>query len=486
MFNLGVNEGSARKWGADLSLGTPGDVVSWSIVGPGEELAALEFTNPVTGETPLPVNGIRSRDPFSELSFDVEARLRAAFADWSEVANVEFIQVEDQGGAAGVGETADVRFFFGNGGPGYDAFAYHRLLNASSISGDLLFDMLALSRFNNDPQYFQDLALHEIGHTIGLDHVGGLHVMNPNIVTGTLQQGDIDGAQTIYGAQDNGPSTYRMSDGQGDLVILDGLANLTIIGNARDNDIHGTGAVESIEGGAGQDRIFGGDGRDMLFGGGDADRLEGGGAIDRVMGDAGNDRLFGGAANDFLYGGAGGDFLDGGAGVDRVSYETAAAGVRADLARAGSNTGEAAGDRYAGVEDLAGSAFDDTMLANGRANRMFGEDGDDRLFGRAGNDRIFGGDGDDLLEGGPGRDLLTGGAGGDRFLFRARDAEPPDIVRDFDAGDSFILRGFGIGEEDLTVSNRGAKTLVIADGTVIAVVRGDLNELDESDVLLIG
>ena len=78
---------------------------------------------------------------------------------------------------------------------------------------------------------------------------------------------------------------------------------------------------------------------------------------------AGNDALYGGDGDDTLTGGAGSDRLEGGLGRDLVSYADATAGrgagVRAELAAAGLNTGDARGDVYVAVEDLEGSTFAD-------------------------------------------------------------------------------------------------------------------------------
>ena len=69
-----------------------------------------------------------------------------------------------------------------------------------------------------------------------------------------------------------------------------------------------------------------------------------------------------------------------------------------------STHGDATGDTLSGIENLTGSAHNDTLAGNGQANA---------LDGRAGNDLLWGSSGDDLLTGGPGADRLVGGAGTD-------------------------------------------------------------------------
>ena len=128
-------------------------------------------------------------------------------------------------------------------------------------------------------------------------------------------------------------------------------------------------------------------------------RTQSGDGADNVMigvDDGLHERFLGGAGNDVLKGGGGGDELWGGSGIDTVSYETASAGVTASLANPGVNTGQAAGDVYAQVEKLLGSAFNDTLIAATSTRGLSGGAGDDMLvIGTAGDVMIEGGAGDD-------------------------------------------------------------------------------------------
>jgi Ca2+-binding RTX toxin-like protein len=119
---------------------------------------------------------------------------------------------------------------------------------------------------------------------------------------------------------------------------------------------------------------------------------------DILFGNEGNDFLFGDDGNDTLNGGPGADALDGGAGQDLASYADATAAITASLADPTVNTGEAAGDTYANIEGLIGSAFDDVLI---------GDTGDNDLQGGDGNDTLEGGLGADTLDGGAGQDLAS-------------------------------------------------------------------------------
>ena len=141
--------------------------------------------------------------------------------------------------------------------------------------------------------------------------------------------------------------------------------------------------------------------------------INGGAAADLLVGSAQNDQIYGGAGDDTLRGLAGPDILDGGAGLDLADYSAAASAVKAYLSASYLNTGEAAGDRYSGIEGIIGSAFADTLLGSNSGDLLFGGNGADVLYGRGGDDSLFGGLGDDVLDGASGADALDGGAGND-------------------------------------------------------------------------
>ena len=150
----------------------------------------------------------------------------------------------------------------------------------------------------------------------------------------------------------------------------------------------------------------------------------------RLNGSNGNDNLFGRGGNDILVGSTGADGLNGGGGNDTASYAEASARVRADLVNPGVNTGDAAGDSYTSVENLAGSDFNDTLRGNAGDNRLIGNDGNDGLFGRAGADVLLGGFGNDVLNGGGGLDtfVFANGFGNDRVInFSAANGEDIDL-----------------------------------------------------------
>ncbi len=182
------------------------------------------------------------------------------------------------------------------------------------------------------------------------------------------------------------------------------------------------------------------------------DVLAGTNGNDVIAGLAGNDAISGGGGNDRLNGGLGADRLDGGAGNDEADYGSAASSVRADLADSGTNTGEAQGDSYVGVENLRGSNFGDVLAGDSGANYLWGGQGDDQLFGRGGNDVVDGGTGNDTISGGSGNDTIIGGKGYDRVTGDAG----TDVFRFAIGDDTMTITDFEPGVDDLALVNLGA------------------------------
>jgi Ca2+-binding RTX toxin-like protein len=115
----------------------------------------------------------------------------------------------------------------------------------------------------------------------------------------------------------------------------------------------------------------------------------GGSGNDALIGGAGNDTLIGLDGDDTLIGGAGADTLIGGAGNDTASYANSTRDITANLADSSQNEGDAAGDTYNGIENLAGTSFADLLTGDNNDNLLFGMGGGDTLNGGGGNDILF-------------------------------------------------------------------------------------------------
>jgi len=135
--------------------------------------------------------------------------------------------------------------------------------------------------------------------------------------------------------------------------------------------IHGTAANERLMGKDGDDILYGGAGNDELYG---ADKPG-----NDLEDETSNDKLFGEAGDDLLAGGLGADLLDGGEGIDTATYARSDAGVTIDLAAGTGSGGDAEGDQLVGIENVIGSAHDDTFTGNDNANAFDGGAGDDTV-----------------------------------------------------------------------------------------------------------
>ena len=188
---------------------------------------------------------------------------------------------------------------------------------------------------------------------------------------------------------------------------------LTEANSGFDTIINGTAAGESLTGTSSKDQINAGNGNDKLYGYAGHDELNGGSGNDWIRGGTGADTLNGGTGNDTLHGGIGSDILDGGEGRDKADYRYSSAAVNVSLATGTATGGDAEGDTFNSIENLAGSGYNDTLTGTDERNALYGNGGNDELNGRGGNDWIRGGTGTDTLNGGTGNDTLHGGIGAD-------------------------------------------------------------------------
>ncbi|MBK8022711.1 MAG: matrixin family metalloprotease [Chloroflexi bacterium] len=192
-----------RKWGANpfFGSGTPqlaGGTVYWSYMPNG-------VTN--TTEAGVAANTAISSLPTYQACFLDE--IANAFAAWQAVSNIQFVQIADAGTGAPSGSTAGYQGHIRVGAHPFDG-AYNVLAHAyfptagATIAGDLHFDIAENWQCTPGSGRIDIglVALHEIGHSIGLMHEPTiLAVMNAtyNSSLTTLQNDDINGARALYG-----------------------------------------------------------------------------------------------------------------------------------------------------------------------------------------------------------------------------------------------------------------------------------------------
>jgi Ca2+-binding RTX toxin-like protein len=443
-------------------------------------------------------------------------------------------------GGAGTGFDAGVNVSLGSQGFGQDTGAgVMTLTNIENVSGSVGDDTISGDGGNN-----------VLAGDAGNDFIAG--GAGDDVIYG---DGRI--APDTGGAGTSGPITTFADVGVTDGNLAED-GNDTLFGGAGNDTIYGGGGNDFLRGDAGNDTLYGGDGNDYLRGGIGDDYIDGGAGIDRaaftdspvgvtvdlnlqgvaqntgsgmdtlvniedvsgtsmadhLTGDGGDNWLWGEGGNDVLSGGGGNDLLevgpgnatvDGGAGTDTVSfYDTGAdftSGVTVDLTLQGlaQNTGGGT-MTLTHIENLSGSAFNDTLTGDANNNVLAGSsgndvlnggagddiiygdgqiapdtggagtagpivlitdigvadgnpsedgndtlnggNGNDKLYGGGGNDTLSGGNGNDLLVGGTGSDTLTGGGGADTFAFGVGDGT--DTITDFSAktGDVISVSGY--------------------------------------------
>lgn len=372
---------------------------------------------------------------------------------------------------------------------------------ADDLQGGTGFDLADYSQAAS----WVSVGLAAPGSNLGADALGDSFSSVEGVIGSAFaDQLSDDGGDNLL---DGGAGDDRLQDGAGDDTLIGGEgADLFVAGAGADHYFGGNGrdrlnyseaatgvlldralpdasngiatgdqllSIEVISGSAFGDTLAGNERIDWLLGvGGD----------DNLLGHGGRDKLFGGEGDDTLAGGKRPDHLSGGEGRDMVSYAAATSFVHADLAGPTGNRGaDARGDRYAGIEGLIGSGFNDTLAGNGRGNSLWGQAGDDRLTGRSGNDTLRGGAGADLLVGGGGFDwadytesfggviaslakpsLNSGDARGDRFarIEGLRGSEHADQFH----GNDMANRIEGMGGEDQLYGRAGDDTLFGGEG----------------------
>lgn len=231
-------------------------------------------------------------------------------------------------------------------------------------------------------------------------------------------------------------TTTSFVDSDGRIVYVlpaQGVDNL-IVGDDGNDTLYGGWGKDSLSGGAGDDTLWGGYGNDTIDGGSGTNTLSYAdfgttttftsnltvNLVDGLVTSSSNEgqdtisnvqNVVANAGNDLVESGVAANVINGAGGSDTVSFAQSASAVTANLTTNVNSGGNAAGDTYTNIENLTGSAYDDTLTGDGNGNLLTGGNGNDTLFGMAGVDTLLGGDGNDTLEGGAGADVVTGGNG---------------------------------------------------------------------------
>lgn len=316
-----------------------------------------------------------------------------------------------------------------------------------------------------------------------------------------LQGNDVlnggDGSDALHGGA--GTDTYDGGAGAFDAVFFnnafsDDSATQGVIADIRTQTIlnDGFGNVETMTGiegfGSGtrfSDVFYGDDGANG-FVGGTGDYVHGFGGDDFVNIEGAPALIDGGDGQDAVNAFRQARLVDSnGDGIAEWEYTTN--GVHIDL-----SLGRIVHDGFGGsgllvsVENIVGSAGDDTLIGDNGDGFIMGSGGNDLLVGRGGNDLLMGGGGNDLLRGdgfnnynGPSGDDIVSGGAGDDIMWTSAGVDSYDGGDGFDRVSFFSLAatqaavaslitqtidndGFGNSETMLSIEALGAGT-VFAD-----------------------
>ena len=203
------------------------------------------------------------------------------------------------------------------------------------------------------------------------------------------------------------------------------------------------------------------------------------GKNNQLWGLAGTNDLHGGTGYTVFISGPGADHMFGSVGRGMVDYEVSKSGVTASLRDSSINKGEAAGDTYSNIWDIAGSPFADTLYGDDNNNNFLSGPA-----GASGGDTFYGFGGSDTFTGGRGADVMFGGTGTDLFVFTAddiTDAQQGVLNRigdyNYSESDQISLSGLNLSSSSVRImadaSNTFARLQVNVGGTWLTLTRID-------------
>lgn len=335
---------------------------------------------------------------------DFEEQIHLAFAAWEAIAGLTFAFLTD-------GATADIEIKVDplSGTTVGEAFSQYTISGpytgvATIFEVDITMDedVTWVPAADNPQLSFFSVVAHEIGHGLGLDHVGDAsELLHPIATVGSnlLGDGDVTGMQILYGEKRYSDSSEtadfsNVADGQtvyaqGGADILNGSEDGdTFYGGEGDDELYGNGGDDFILDTRGDNTVTGGANNDTIVGGGGTLNAQGNAGNDTIIGGIGNDVIDGGDGDDTLRGdpggsfisgddrliaGAGDDWMEGGGGADTFVFDLANGENRIgtlDLSGGRSITG---GDFEVGFDliELVGFSVDQGTLETADGNTIF-------------------------------------------------------------------------------------------------------------------
>jgi predicted Zn-dependent protease len=259
----------------------PDDHITWSFA-----------TQTFSEDTKVPFTGA--------IAVEWQHLVEQAFARWAGVSGLTFEEVPDSADRA---HAPDIRIGWGTFGATANKIGETMFRHDSgTILPDivvrledpaerpLIFNALGQPVYSGTSSDLYALALHEIGHSLGIDHsLTPGSIMNPNITYGAhdLGQSDIDAIRTLYAStaslQYSVTNNYTAAHSYITGLPYSGTVGhlqYQYLGTATGDIVGGTPFEDFINTLGGDDAVDGGLGNDVLDGGTNSNFLTGGSGID--------------------------------------------------------------------------------------------------------------------------------------------------------------------------------------------------------------
>lgn len=400
---------------AENSLGFLANPSIWKGIGQGLDLTYSFSSSDFEVIHKILINKLEGVVEFSETQ---KTDIRDAMAQYSRYANINFKEVDQNADADFVIYLDNLESIpdpdHSTDTLGYAYFGGNLHLLSTVYSGNDAFNknqQFTWGIRDGDQYPYQNgysVALHELGHVLGLEHPFD---DNRVLKAGWTKAEDVDATTVMtYNAHEkieslavpNKPNYFYKNVGvhQTDLGVYDIAALNYLYGVNKDfhsgNDTYTFGRFDYKA----------------------------------------DSSTSGAIANVYIADGGGSDTIDasnqsGNAYINLTSGSWNYVGSKADTLAFDSNGNPQSGQLFIGygtqIESAKGGKGNDTLIGNSA---------DNFLYGYSGNDTINGGAGNDQIEGGQGSDILIGGAGADTFLFRSQFDNTADIIRDFNSSEN--------------------------------------------------
>ncbi|HEX2827759.1 MAG TPA: FG-GAP-like repeat-containing protein [Burkholderiales bacterium] len=401
-------------------------------------------------------------------NFSLSDAVRRAFAEWSNVANVAFI--ETGSGTVFTASTADIAVTpvgaeLGDdvGGIGIfpSAAASDILLSETGYTratyprpeGDIFLNDALLAGFMSPGNAGFQVILHEIGHALGLKHTydDGLN-SRPTYDSLGLSAVDDERYSIMADAPFDGATEYARTPMLYDILAIQAIYGANMTYHTGDDTYSIDGTMKALWDAGGTDTLSAQfmsagvlidlrPGAVMTFSNGGLLGIAYGTTIENAIGTSAADHLIGNAAGNRLDGNGGADILEGLGGDDTYIVQS---GTPEIIERAGEGTDTVLSKidytLGANVENLtleAPASFGGVYAINGTGN-----DSANVIIGNAAANTLRGLGGDDVIDGGAGIDTMIGGAGNDTYIVTDADgSNGPTVLTMTGAPGAYITQG---------------------------------------------